>query len=1167
MGTLDPEEPSIFTVRGKAILGVAKAVARAAERPELDLASLATAVASNLECRVLLARCLGIAPSDLVPAGPAVREVASDLGPIRLAGQTREILSRAREFAMEVPDRQYPGLIDRKHILSAMAASHQACSAWNVQPVDRKIALSNLYNWYDQESSTIGIDDLVKRLRTLRSELLDRVFGQDHAVHAFVEGLFNAEILAPADTNRRTPRAVFVFAGPPGVGKTFLAECGAAHLQRSSKRFDMSSYSNNYQVDSLVGVSKSFQGAHPGLLTEFVESNPDAVLIFDEIEKCHSTAIHLFLQVLDGGVLEDRFHERNVEFRDTTIIFTTNAGRKLYDRPNRSGVNSLNASFHRRTILDALQTEVNPQTREPFFPPAICSRMATGYPLLFNYLKVNELERVAAAELHRCAALFEQQYYKQITFNDLIPMALVLREGAKADARTLRSQAETFVKTEIFKFCQLFRSGSIDDVLSRIEKIEFAPDEATPMSEEIRALFELGRKPRVLLVGAVNFAALYTEHVQEIEWRSTNSPAAALEVLANEDLDFVVLDLWLDRTSASTVTLDSALQFDHVPAASRGLEQGQELLRTIHERLPGLPVFLLSLVSTTDVDGGRTGTVDDELFVACVRGGGARGMIQTAFVAAEGGDWYSKRDIFASDLLDTGKKLHRERSAERMGDEHKVLTFQTAPKFDERRQQVSFRLRNLRFSRAVASADAGEILADVERPKVRFEDVIGATTAKSELQFFIDYLKDPRRFSAMGVKPPRGVLLYGPPGTGKTMLARALAGETNVAFVPAAASSFVTKWQGSGPESVRELFERARRYAPAILFIDEIDAIGRVRTGGPSGHGEEMALNALLTEMDGFVGPSPDRPVFVLAATNFNVDLEDGESQNQSMRMLDPALVRRFSRPILVDLPDTAARRKYLEIRLSEGRTSAVSDAAVALLSEKSTGMSIASLEQVIDSAAREALKLESAITDEIVIEAMDMAREGEAKVWSPQFLENTARHEAGHTILYWLSGWYPAEISIVARADHGGGMRRSEEEIRRESLSRAELLAQIRTALAGRAAEQIYNGPEGGLTTGAAGDLALAVRITRDLICRYGMFEEFGLGATPDLIQRPEAMASPLYVEVHALTQQILRREMNATIKLLENHKDALDRITNALLERNRLLRDEVVAILGPSP
>src|SRR5262249_1887503 len=212
----------------------------------------------------------------------------------------------------------------------------------------------------------------------------------------------------------------------------------------------------------------------------------------------------------------------------------------------------------------------------------------------------------------------------------------------------------------------------------------------------------------------------------------------------------------------------------------------------------------------------------------------------------------------------------------------------------------------------------------------------------------------------------------------KTMLARAMAGESNVAFISVSATNFVTIWQGSGPQSVRDLFARARRYAPAIIFIDEIDAIGKTRSGGVSGQAEENTLNALLPEMEGFSGPSTDRPVLILAATNFNVESGDQESSGRSSRSLDPALVRRFSRTILVDLPERAARQTYLAMRL-QGRTGCtVSDEIVKLIAERSSGMSIASLESIIETAARNAIKNGGELTNKLFEAAFETVRFGQ---------------------------------------------------------------------------------------------------------------------------------------------------------------------------------------------
>ena len=717
--------------------------------------------------------------------------------------------------------------------------------------------------------------------------MLSKVFGQDHAIHALIEGLFNAEVVAAADEKRKAPRAVFVFAGPPGVGKTYLAELGAAASNRPFKRFDMTAYSGHQQNEQLAGVARSYQGAHPGTLTEFVEKNPNAVLLFDEIEKSHSKTIHLFLQILDAGTLEDKFYERNVSFRDTTIVFTTNAGRKLYDRPNASGVHRANAAFHRKTILDALETEIDPLTREPFFPAALCSRLATGYPVLFNHLRVNELERVVRAEMTRVSGLFERQYFKSASWDDLLPSCLVLREGARADARTLRSQTETFFKTEIYKFCQLFKVDRLEEVLANVDRIAIRlEDEPGSLSTEVRSLFEQSGKPKILMVADSDLCDLYREGMPKIDWRNASTLEGAVQVLAEEEVDMILLDLWMGRFLA--VPSSTIQCFDHVPAGARGLEQGQEVLHRLHERLPNMPIFLLSLAESDD-GSNVDGTVDDELFMACVHGGGARGLIVSQFIDGMVSNWEGQRDALELNLIDSCHRLHRERAAEKMGRERKVLTFDTVPHISKEKREITIRLRNLSITRAIAAADAGEVLDDVERPATKFEDVIGADTAKEELRFFIDYLKDPRRFAALGLKPPKGVLLHGPPGSGKTMLARAMASESDVAFIPVSAASFVTMWQGSGPQNVKALFDRARRYAPSIIFIDEIDAIGRQRSGSlGAGHGEEMALNALLTEMDGFTGVSSDRPVFVLAATNFKVESGQDPSSEPTLRTLDP---------------------------------------------------------------------------------------------------------------------------------------------------------------------------------------------------------------------------------------------------------------------------------------
>lgn len=1152
----------MFTDSAQRVIDLAKDYAFSNGAARLSPPSLLAAMGQRPATRGLLAACLGLTVDQLRAACPAYPELAHCPGPLPLDDAVRALLTSARELASEMPDREHPGLLNPAHLAAACAASATFCALLGAAPRGQESMVAWLLSQQEQAARTPKLGELSDRLQGLRDRLLARVFGQDHAIHAFVEGLFNSELGAAADQERKAPRAVFAFAGPPGVGKTLLAELGAACLERPFKRFDMSAYADHQQFQALVGWARSYQAAHPGQLTEFVQQNPDAVLLFDEIEKAHLNALHLFLQILDAGRLEDKFHERDVPFRDTTVIFTTNAGRRLYEAPNASGVHSANAAFHRQTILDALANEKDPRTGQPFFPAALCSRLGKGYPVLFNPLGAHDLVRVVQAELRRVADLLERQYYIQVIFDPAVALCLVLREGARADARTLCAQAERFVKGELFQFCQLFKTERLDEVLERVETVRFALDEDTAADPVLDPLFQPDIRPCVLLVTSSLNAATYQAFFPEIDWRPAESVEDIGHVLATSEPDFALVDPWLEQIIPS-IQKGTIMDFDHIPVGARRLERSQELLRALHARQPELPVFLLA----EPLDGATAGArvTDAERFAACVRGGGARGVLTSPLSGDLTAEGETQRAAFADEVNRLARCFHQERMAARLGQQRQVLRFDTVPRVERDGRTIAVRLRHPQLSRALAAVDAGEVLDAVERPQARFADVIGADSAKEELQFFIDYLKDPGRYLAAGLKPPKGVLLYGPPGTGKTLLARAMAGESEVAFLPAAASAFVTIWQGSGPQSVRDLFARARRYAPAIVFIDEIDAIGRVRAGGASGRAEENTLNALLTEMDGFTSPDPRRPVFVLAATNFNIQADDADAPERSARALDPALVRRFSRAIRVDLPDTAARRRYLEWRLGKTGSGAVSAAALELLAEKTVGMSLADLDMALETAARLALRQNRPVADELVIEAIDTAREGEARPWSPQFLESTARHEAGHTILYWLSGWWPVEVSIVARAERGGGMRRGEAELRRESLSRADLLATIRTALGGRAAEIVYYGPEAGLTTGAAGDLEYATRLARQLICRYGMDEEFGPLATPELLQFAAAVGSPLYVRTSEAVRTLLKREMAQAVEALKANRPYLDAVAEALIIRNRLLRRDLEAILPP--
>ncbi len=1127
----------MFTEKAQRIIDNAKDHAFTRQQDQLTVEAILAAILAAPDARLLLANCLGVPSGELQKEGPVFNGAETCTTKLPLAPGVQDLIRRAKKLAGEIPDRRHPGLIGIRHLACAAAADEQITPLTGAAPILEEEARTTLSGW-SQEATGLGeLDRLSATIIEMRQALLSKVFGQDHAVNGFVEGIFNAAVVGQNEPDRKTPQAIFVFAGPPGVGKTFLAEQGARLLERPMKRFDMSSYSDHQSHSALVGWPKSYQAAHAGLLTEFVDKNPDAILLFDEIEKAHLNAVHLFLQILDAGRLEDKYHERDVIFKDTILIFTTNAGRSLYNRENQTGVNKANASFHRRTVLDALRTEKDPATGQPFFPQAICSRIAKGYPILFNHLGVNELQRVSRAEIERFRTLFEQQYLKTITYGDVLPLAMVLREGKGADARTVKAQTDLFIKSELFKLTQLFEKGRLEDALEEINTVHFGVDLPEKTGEDIQSLFYNRRKPEILLVAAKPLQALYSEHLSEVVWHLADTSEKALQALASHDVDLVLLDLWVGSVSGGQSA--TVFQFDHIPIGASALREGQRLLRQVHERMPDMPIYLLS---AGDEDKEK---IDEQLFLACVQAGGARGVIESDFSTAGVQGWEEKRDHLAETLNATCLHLHREKKAEKMAQERKVLALDTAPQIDRAAGQVSIRLQNFRLTRAVGGEDADEIIEDVERPAEKFADVYGATEAKKALQFIVDWLQDPKRYAALGVRPPRGILLTGPPGTGKTMLARALAGESEAAFLVSAATNFVTIWQGSGPKAVRDLFNRGRRYAPAIIFIDEIDAIGRKR-GGLSGRAEETTLNALLTEMDGFSSPA-NRPVILLAATNLAEHLDD-------------ALRRRFDREILVDKPDRQARLAYLQDALaSEHQEGRISDSLVERIATQSADMTIADLKRIVNESAVMAAQTAAQLDDDLLVESFEKLRMGEAKdLPDEETLLRIARHESGHTLIGWQLGIPAFQVTIVGRGGAGGYLERQADETK-TIYTKSELENMICQAMGGRAAELLFYGDTGGLSTGVSGDLRSATHWAQRMVANYGMESTVG-----QIFINPEALKDgPVAHKLHEAVQRIIKSQLDRAVTLLEKDRDKLDTLIAELLEKNRLSKEELEAIL----
>jgi cell division protease FtsH len=453
-----------------------------------------------------------------------------------------------------------------------------------------------------------------------------------------------------------------------------------------------------------------------------------------------------------------------------------------------------------------------------------------------------------------------------------------------------------------------------------------------------------------------------------------------------------------------------------------------------------------------------------------------------------------------------------------------------------------------------------------DTPKVTFADVAGADEAKEELQEIIEFLKDPQKFSRLGGRLPKGVLLVGPPGTGKTLLARAVAGEAGRPFFSMSGSDFVEMFVGVGASRVRDLFEQGKAHAPCIIFIDEIDAVGRHRGAGlGGGHDErEQTLNQLLVEMDGF---ESNDGVILLAATN-------------RPDVLDPALLRpgRFDRQVVVDAPDVRGREGILRVHLR--KVPLHDDVEISRIARGTPGMSGADLANLVNEAALLAARRgRERVFMEDLEDAKDkvmLGAERKSLVLSEAERKLTAYHEAGHAVVALRTpGLDPVhKITIVPRG-RALGITASLPEEDRHSYSRDYLLSNLAMLFGGRAAEELIFGAEK-ITTGAGNDIERATTMARRMVVQFGMSEAIGPMAVGDaeqevfigreIVQRraiSEHTAETVDLEVKRLLDESYQRARQA----LDANRELLEKIAEALLERETLDRDEVVLLASGKP
>ncbi len=441
---------------------------------------------------------------------------------------------------------------------------------------------------------------------------------------------------------------------------------------------------------------------------------------------------------------------------------------------------------------------------------------------------------------------------------------------------------------------------------------------------------------------------------------------------------------------------------------------------------------------------------------------------------------------------------------------------------------------------------------------IKFDDVEGVDEAEESLQEIVDYLHDPAKYREIGATMPKGVLLVGPPGTGKTMLAKAVAGEAEVPFFSISGSEFVEMFVGMGASKVRDLFQQAKEKAPCIVFIDEIDAIGKKRDGGKFGGNDEreQTLNQLLTEMDGFESSGG---VIILAATN-------------RPESLDPALTRpgRFDRRVPVELPDLVGREAILRVHAK--KVKCAPDIDFNRIARMASGASGAELANMVNEAALRAVRegrKEATQTDlEAAIEVVIAGYEKKNAILTDREKSVVAYHEIGHALVAAMQDHSAPvqKITIVPRTSGALGYTMQVDEGNHYLMTRREIENKIATYTAGRAAEAIVFGD---ITTGAANDIEQATKLARAMITRYGMSEEFGMVAMEHVENAylggdaALACSAETLSRIDALVVQMVREQYEKAEAILRENREALDRLAQHLYEKETITGDEFMSLL----
>lgn len=985
------------------------------------------------------------------------------------------------------------------------------------------------------------ISDIVEKNEKIKEVLKAEVFGQDKAVDDVIDSITNSILYEDEESNR--PKGIFLFAGTPGVGKTYLATRCAKHLEYDCLTLNMSSYNTHEDGKmTLFGMDGAWKNSKEGVLLEFVEkqNGKPCIVILDEFEKAHMEVILQFLQILESGKTEnvfikgvkglspEAFRERGLNksllyrndytsFSNVYFFFTTNAGRPLYENGKQP-----TPDLTKEAIIDAIRKDVNPNTKVSYFPDAILSRFQAGTVIMFRHLETNELLQVGQKELRKNIDLIEKKYDLKIEFEPKVTTLLLLKEGGQIDARNFRKIAESFVQDQIINLGKSLRRE-----MRNISKIYIGID--TEERESLNELMfgEQSIQDVIFVCEDEMKLHLFYEILKGIEGikiRKTTDYSEAMMMVKDEvfatPLVFAVLPSTKADESLTMASVNSALQAKSMKEFKDFIEK----VKKYNEK---------SVLCVIDLDHSSEETKKDLLYK------GASEIVE--FTSAANAPKVIQNKVNTISLNNMAFEFARK---------GKALKYDIVPVVYGDRACVRFRF----FEKIdnIKSGDGEFLIGQDRMPNVSFDKVVGGEKIKEEAADFIAFLQNPKSFVNKGLKAPKGLLFYGPAGTGKTYMAKAIAHEAGVPFIATNGGDIKMGTKNkNGAEMLKQYFAVARRYAPSILFIDEMETIALNRTGLDSY--ADTIVNTLLAEMDGFDGHDSN-PVIVIGATNAGID----RVHDVDGRFLDPAVVRRFTRKFFVDVPMKENRLEFLT------KNTGLKEVELETAAQMSQGLSFGKLNNAIEIAKRLAAREDRSLTKLDVENAVETENYGEARERSAASKERTAYHEAGHACIGCVLGGVhmPDHATIISRGDFGGYVGTATDE-KGEIWSKEYMENQVRCALAGRCAEIIRYGEYDGLTAGPLSDIQTAYKLIFEMVCHLGMDEEIGITYyahqfdfnTREYIQLPENVQNRINV--------LFKKYYSETMNILKENREMFEEIAKKLLEQESLGKSDLERIV----